>query len=179
MSDGHKTSTIPRPRDPSRAIDRFSSTTSLSSLSALTSSLTKPIPVEKQLVKGRGKRLVFGLVGTVIAASLIASLYVLPVKSWMQQRDDLQTKQNELTVLNNANAQLAADVNRLQTNDGIKEAARQELGYIGVGEERISVLSTPNAPLTLPAGWPYDTIAQIIAVRSIAPVTPVEPVATP
>lgn len=179
VSDGHKTSTIPRPRDLSRAIDRRDSMSSRRSLSSMTSSLTKPIPAEKQLVKGRGKRLVFGLVGTVIAAALIASLYVLPVKSWMQQRKDLQTKQNELTVLNNANAQLAGDVNRLQTNDGIKEAARQELGYIGVGEERISVLSTPNAPLTLPAGWPYDTIAQIIAVRSAAPVAPVEPVATP
>jgi hypothetical protein len=122
---------------------------------------------------------VFALVGTVIAAALIASLYVLPVKSWMQQRDDLQQKRNELTVLNNANAQLAADVNRLQTPDGIKEAARQELGYIGVGEERISVLSTPNAPLALPAGWPYDTISQIIAVRAAPPVAPVAPVATP
>jgi cell division protein FtsB len=127
---------------------------------------TRPIAKEKQLVKGRGKRLLFALVATVIAAALIASLFVLPVKSWLQQRDDLARKQNELAVLGNANAQLAADVNRLQTPDGIKEAARQEVGYVGIGEQRISVLSTPNAPLTLPTGWPYDAIAQIVAVRS-------------
>ncbi len=121
-------------------------------------------------MKGRGKRAFFALVAVVIAAALIASLFVLPVKSWMQQRDDLARKQNELAVLSNANAQLAADVNRLQTPDGIKEAARQEVGFVGVGEQRISVLSMPDAPLTLPTGWPYDAITQIIAVRAVAPV---------
>jgi cell division protein FtsB len=127
---------------------------------------TRPIAQEKQLVKGRGKRAIFALIAIVIAAALIASLFVLPVKSWLRQRDDLAQKRNELAVLSDANAQLAADVNRLQTPVGIKEAARQEVGYVGVGEQRISVLSTPNAPVTLPTGWPYDAIAQIIAVRA-------------
>jgi cell division protein FtsB len=161
VSDGHRTSCIPRPRDATRAsrspeadVSRFGE-------------FTRPIANDKQLVKGRGKRLFFALVAVVIAAALAASLFVLPVKSWLQQRDDLARKQNQLAVLNSANAQLAADVSRLQTPDGIKEAARQEVGYVGVGEQRISVLSTPNAPLTLPTGWPYDAIAQIIAVRSI------------
>ena len=31
------------------------------------------------------------------------------------------------------------------------------------------VLSTPNAPITLPIGWPYDAIAQIVAVRTAVP----------
>ena len=107
----------------------------------------------------------------------MASLFVLPVKSWLQQRDDLARKQNELAVLNNANAQLAGDVTHLQTPDGIKEAARQEIGLVSIGEQRITVLATPNAPLTLPTGWPYDGIAEIIAVRNtpVAPVAPVTP----
>jgi cell division protein FtsB len=145
--------------------------------SSLFGELTRPIAQDKQLVKGRGKRLFFALVAMVIAAALIASLFVLPVKSWLQQRDDLAKKQNELAVLSDANAQLAADVNRLQTPDGIKEAARQEVGYVGVGEQRISVLSTPDAPVTLPTGWPYDAIAQIIAVRAASP--PVAAATTP
>lgn len=163
MSDGHRTTSIQRPRSSARALlerevdaSRFAE-------------LTRPIAKEKQLVKGRGKRLVFAFIALVIAAALIASLFVLPVKSWRQQRHDLTKKQNELAVLGNANAQLAADVNRLQTPDGVKEAARQEVGYVGIGEQRISVLSTPDAPLTLPTGWPYDAIAQIIAVRSTPP----------
>ena len=168
MSDGHKTTTIPRPEhrvDPARVDStRF------------TSSLTKAIPADKRLVKGRGKRIVFALAALVIAAALVASLFVLPVKSWLKQRHDLAHKQEQLAVLNDANAQLAADINRLQTADGVKEAARQEVGYVGLGEERISVLSTANAPLTLPSGWPYDTITQIIAVRAApAPQQPATP----
>ncbi|MEO8267319.1 MAG: septum formation initiator family protein [Ilumatobacteraceae bacterium] len=176
MSDGHRTTCIQRPRDATRGSTRTDS--SEPSDPSRFAEFTRPIAKDKRLVKGRGKRLVFLLIAVVIAAALIASLFVLPVKSWLQQRDDLTRKQNELAVLNNANAQLAADVTRLQTPDGIKEAARQEVGYVGIGEQRISVLKTPNAPLTLPTGWPYDAIAQIIAVRN-TPVAPVAPVAAP
>ncbi len=160
MSDGHRTTSIQRPRDPARKLLDHEVDTSRFA------EFTRPIAKDKQLVKGRVKRLAFALVAMVIAAALIASLFVLPVKSWRQQRADLARKQNELAVLSNANAQLAADVNRLQTPDGIKEAARQEVGYVSIGEQRISVLATPDAPITLPTGWPYDAIAQIIAVRS-------------
>ena len=175
VSDGHRTTCIQRPRDATRAsLDRESD-------SSRFAEYTRPIDKNKQLVKGRGKRAVFALVALVIAAALIASLFVLPVKSWLQQRDDLARKQNELAVLTNANAQLAADVNRLQTPEGIKEAARQEVGFVSIGEQRISVLPTPSAPLTLPAGWPYDAISQIVTVRSAAaaaaPIAPL--VATP
>ena len=175
VSDGHRTTCIQRPRDATRAQSSEAADPSRFA------EFTRPIAKDKRLVKGRGKRLVFSLIALVIAAALIASLFVLPVKSWLQQRDDLTRKQNELSVLNNANAQLAADVTRLQTPDGIKEAARQEVGYVGIGEQRISVLTTPNAPLTLPTGWPYDTIAQIIAVRNtpVAAVAPVTAPATP
>lgn len=168
MSDGHRTTSIQRPRHIASA--RFDHQPDASRFAEF----TRPDVNDKQLVKGRGKRLVFALIAMVIVAALIASLFVLPVKSWVQQRDDLARKRNELAVLNNANAQLAADVNRLQTPDGIKEAARQEVGFVGVGEQRISVLSTPNAPLSLPMGWPYDAIVQIIAVRS-SPASSVTP----
>ncbi len=188
MSDGHRTTCIQRPRDATRTSNqrgsqRGSHHVDSSSFAdgSILSEFTRPIAKEKQLVKGRGKRLFFALVAMVIAAALIASLFVLPVKSWLQQRDDLARKQNELAVLSDANAQLAADVNRLQTPDGIREAAREEVGYVSVGEQRISVLSTPEAPLTLPAGWPYDAISQIIAVRSaatLAAATTAAPVAT-
>jgi cell division protein FtsB len=181
VSDGHRTTCIQRPRDATRAsLSRDSDAARVSSSDpSRFAEFTRPIAKDKRLVKGRGKRLAFALVAVVIAAALIASLFVLPVKSWLQQRDDLARKQNELAVLNNANAQLAADVSRLQTPDGIKEAARQEVGMVGFGEQRISVLTTPNAPLTLPVGWPYDAIAQIIAVRAAAaaatPVPAVDP----
>jgi len=168
VSDGHLTTLIQRPRDLTAAADAASRPRARDDarFAELSRPVTTAIKRDKQLVKGRGKRLVFALVAVVIAAALAASLFVLPVKSWRQQRDDLARKRNELAVLSNANAQLAADVNRLQTPDGIKEAARQEVGFVGVGEQRISVLGTPDAPVTLPVGWPYDAITQIVAVRA-------------
>ena len=177
MSDGHRTTCIQRPRDAARAsLEReFDRDVDQSRFAEF----TRPVAKDKRLVKGRGKRAVFALFALVIAAALIASLFVLPVKSWIEQRDDLARKQSELAVLSNANAQLAADVNRLQTPEGIKEAARQEVGYVGIGEQRIAVLSMPNASLTLPTGWPYDAITQIIAVRAApvvaAPAAPATP----
>jgi cell division protein FtsB len=163
VSDGHKTTAIRRPGDIGRvAVDQRRD-------SSRFADFTRPVPHERRLVKGRGKRLFFAFVATVIAAALAASLFVLPIKAWQQQRDDLARKQQTLAVLNDAKAQLAADVSRLQTPDGIKEAARQEVGYIAPGEKRISVGPTPNAPIALPTGWPYDAISQIIAVRSASP----------
>jgi cell division protein FtsB len=163
VSDGHKTTAVRRPTGAVKTrahggvdASRFSE-------------FTRPIAKDKQLVKGRGKRIAFAGVAVVIAAALIASLFVLPVKSWMQQRDDMARKQNELDQLSKANAQLATDVNRLQTPDGIKEAARQDVGYGVPGEKRVTVLPLPAAPLALPAGWPYDAITQIAAVRTSPP----------
>ena len=37
------------------------------------------------------------------------------------------------------------------------------------GEIRLTVLPAPNAPITMPSGWPYDTMAQIVAVRAANP----------
>ena len=49
-----------------------------------------------------------------------------------------------------------------------------------VGEQRISVLATPDAPIALPAGWPYDAITQIVAVRAgLAAAAPANQPATP
>jgi cell division protein FtsB len=109
----------------------------------------------------------------VVIAAIVAALFVLPVNTWIQQRSDLEDKQARLAVITQANDQLTGEVARLQTTDGIKEAAREVIGYTEVGEVRVSTSPAPPAPLTLPAGWPFDAVSQIIAVRSAA--TPASP----
>jgi cell division protein FtsB len=133
---------------------------------------TRPISRDKQLVKGRGKRGFVAIGAMVITAALVAALFVLPVKAWLRQQDDIARKQKELTALEAANNELADEVNRLQTPEGIKEAAREEIGYVQRGEIRLSVLPAPDAPITMPDGWPYDAVAQIVAVRSQGAITP-------
>jgi len=128
---------------------------------------TRPITRDKQLVKG-SYRLLIGVGAIIVFAALLAALFVLPLKSWFRQRDDLTERRRELAVLDAANAQLTAEVNYLQTPDGILEAARAEIGYGNLGERRLTVMPAPDAPVALPAGWPYDGVTQIVAVRTAA-----------
>jgi cell division protein FtsB len=161
-SGGHKTSAIQRPKDPTRArtrpVDRHDDDSRFSDF-------TLPIPREKQLVRGRGKRSIIALAAVVITAALVAALFVLPVKAWLRQADDISAKQKELAALDDANAKLGNEVDRLNTPEGIAEAARQEIGYVRRGEIRLTMLPAPAAPLTMPSGWPYDTLAKVIDAR--------------
>lgn len=133
---------------------------------------TRPIAVEKQLVRGGAKRRIIAIGAAVITAAFIAALFVLPVQAWLRQQDDLDRKEDQLAALEDANAELANEVNQLQTAEGIEQAAREEIGYVQNGEIRYTVLPPPEAPLALPGGWPYDTIAQIVAVRAKASANP-------
>lgn len=136
-----------------------------------TRDLTKPIPREKQLVTGSAKRI--GLVvGTVVVfAAIVAALFPIPIRTWLRQGDDIVRKEDELAALEQANAGLANEVDRLKTPEGIEEAAREEIGYVRRGELQLTVLPLPEAPTALPGGWPFDAAAQIVALR-VAGTTP-------
>lgn len=117
-------------------------------------------------------RPLFWLGGAVVMAAVVAALFVLPVRDWFAQDEALAEKRSELAVLEQTNTELAAANARLQTDDGVREAAREEIGYVMPGEQRQTVMPVPSAPATLPTGWPYDTISQIIAVQSAPPPVP-------
>jgi cell division protein FtsB len=177
MSGSHKTSAIARPygvaAHPSRPRrDRRDHT--------LLDDFTRPIEPEHRLVTSRSNRWVLGVLAVAVVGALLAALFVLPVQAWMQQQDEISVKQQQLQVLTDANDELTADVQHLQTVEGAREAARDELGVIDRGEERISILPSAAGALPLPAGWPYDAVSQIAAVRlapptSVAPATSVIP----
>lgn len=144
VSDGHRTASIPRP-----ATGRRSST---------------PEPV--RLTGHRRSRFALGVLATVIVAAIAAALVVLPARAWMNQRAELADKRTELSTLERANDELAADIDRLSTPEGIEDAARVELGYQMAGETRVATIEIPAAPTDLPKGWPYSMVKQILAVRS-------------
>jgi cell division protein FtsB len=206
VKDGHRTSTIARPRVSAASVDARTrvrgtagrrsakattsgktsgATTTRSSTrtpvrSGLISDFTTPIPRDKQILSHRRGRLALGLVATLIALAIGAALFVLPVKSWLHQRDDLRTRTSELQTLDAANNQLQSEVDRLQTEDGIREAARTEIDYVPKGEKRVTVMPVPSASPALPASWPYNLIGSIIALRqaeatavAVAPATTV------
>jgi len=177
VNDGHRTSTIPRPKarevvPPTRGRSRGDRTstaqrtdTRSSDRPSIINDFTTPIERTKQLVPDKRGRLVVALFSVIIAAAIGAALFVLPVKSWLQQRDDLATRTGELDTLNAANDQLQSEVERLQTDAGVREAARSEIDFVEAGEERFTVLPPSNDATVLPTGWPYNLISSIVALR--------------
>ncbi len=128
----------------------------------------------------RRGRFVLTAVAALIVLAISAALFVLPIKSWLKQRDQLSTRADQLATLDAANNQLQTEVDRLQTNDGVKQAAREVIDYVEKGEQRITVMPVGSAPTALPDGWPYNLITKIIAIRqaeaggtiTLAPSTP-------
>ncbi len=168
---GHKTSAIQRPADAVKAGTRPTERPD----DTKHHDFTRPIPQEKRLIRGRGKRSIIGLLAAVIFAALAGALFVLPVKAWLRQQTEIDRKQSEVAALDQANADLTGEVNHLNTPEGIEEAAREEIGYVQRNEIRITMVGPSKAPVKMPSGWPYDAVAQIIAVRRAASAAPAAP----
>ena len=100
---------------------------------------------------------------------MAAAVFILPIGTWRDQDNDLVQRQTQLDELQRVNGQLAAEVDRLKTDDGVREAAREEIGFVQIGEKRTSVLPTPPLPAELPDGWPYNVVSEIFAARSAGP----------
>ena len=99
----------------------------------------------------------------------MAALFILPVQTWLDQDTDLVQRQAELDELQRVNGQLAGEVDRLQTDDGVREAAREEIGFVESGDRRTTILPMPPLPNQLPPGWPYNVVTGILAARTAGP----------
>jgi cell division protein FtsB len=130
--------------------------------------LTRPIGIDRRITRKRRSNVFLGLIALVIAGAIAAALFLLPVQTYFAQDDVLARRQAQLDQLDAVNADLQREVDRLGTDDGVREAAREEIGYVDAGENRQSVLEFPDLPTDLPDGWPYDLVTDIIAVRTAA-----------
>lgn len=131
--------------------------------------LTRPIAAEQRIATNRKPAILLGVAGLVVAGAIGAALFGLPVRTWFGQNDELARLTEQESELNSVNADLQREVDRLQTADGIVEAARDELGLIKWGEQRETVTNLPPLPTDLPDGWPYGSVEQIIALRTAPP----------
>jgi len=110
----------------------------------------------------------FGLAALVVAGAIGAALFVLPVRTWFAQDDELKALEHERSELQGVNTDLQDEVDRLQTDEGIIEAAREELGQVQPGDNRQTMSELPPLPRDLPAGWPYSQMDSILTVRAQA-----------
>lgn len=143
-----------------------------SSRSRRAADLTRPTPRSERLVPRTLGRIALLIGALVVIGSFANSFLVLPVQSWFGQRTEIEDRQEELDVLRAATDRLQQEVDRLNTPAGVEDAARDELGFVMVGEDRRTVVGTPQAPLDLPRGWPYDVVDQIVTTRQAEAVIP-------
>ncbi len=130
--------------------------------------LTRPVHVDHKLFQRAISRNITLTVSVVILAALAVALIGLPVRGLFGQRSDITQRQQEFAALEDANEQLQTEIQRLQTPEGIRETARKELGYLLPGEKRLALLEAPALNPTLPTGWPYNVVTNILAVRATA-----------
>ena len=128
--------------------------------------LTRPIAKAQRITPNRRPAIVLGLVGLLVAGTIGAALFGLPVRTWFAQDDELARLELQRDELQSVNSDLQREVDRLQTETGVMEAAREELGLIKWGERRETVTNLPDLPTDLPDGWPYSPVEQIIALRA-------------
>ena len=155
-----KTTSIPRPKEPAKASDDGRSRLG---------DFTRPIPVEKRLFRRPKLALFSGVFVLLVIGTLAAAVFILPLGTWFDQSDQLVQRQAELDELQRVNGQLSGEVERLGTDDGVREAAREEIGFVEEGDQRSTILPLPPVPSDLPDGWPYNVVTQIFAARTAGP----------
>jgi hypothetical protein len=132
----------------------------------MTRSIARPTPVDAHLGRARATKNILKAGGTLVAMAALVSLVVIPVTDYLDQQEVLAKRTAEFDALADANEQLQNEVNDLSTPEGIRNAARTQLGYVLPGEQRLSFARTPELPTTLPAQWPFTLVSDIVAVRT-------------
>ena len=143
----------------------------------LSRSISQPTPEHARLTRHRGVVWVLRAVGASVAVAALFSLFVFPVRDYVAQSQTLDRKLAEFDALAEANEQLQNEVNDLATTEGIRNAARTQLGYVLPGESRIALAPMPDLPTDLPDAWPYTLISDIVAIRAQVAGTPSSPLA--
>ena len=98
-------------------------------------------------------------------AALVVTFFVVPIRTWVSQRDLLDSRAAQYGVYEEVNDALQDEVDALTAPEGVRQAVRSQLGYLLPNERRIPLLAQPTAPITLPARWPYTLVADIVNLR--------------
>ena len=104
----------------------------------------------------------FILIGLV---ALTVTFLVMPIRTWMNQRDLLDMRSTKYGVYEEVNDALQDEIDALSAPEGVRQAIRSQLGYLLPNERRIPLLAQPEAPITLPDRWPYTMVAGIVSIR--------------
>jgi hypothetical protein len=143
----------------------------------LSRAIARPTPEHSRLTRFKSVQLLLRVGGATVALAAMFSLFVFPVRDYVSQSGSLTRKLGEIEALAEANEQLQNEVNDLATPEGIRNAARSQLGYVLPGEQRIALAPMPDLPTVLPNTWPYTLISDIVTIRANVVATTKDPLA--
>ena len=118
-------------------------------------------PLQRVLVSEKTRRYLFWLF--ILAVVVVILIWAIqPIRLWLDQREELSTKQQELTDIQSSNSALEQRAEELQTPEQIELFARQNFGFIREGEEAYAVLPAAPGPLRIPSSWPFTELADAL-----------------
>ncbi|MCY3560803.1 MAG: septum formation initiator family protein [bacterium] len=88
------------------------------------------------------RRVLRALVVVAVSGAAVAITWtwgVNPVQNWFAQRDQIAQLEARLAEVQASNADLAAEIERLQTDAEIERIARRDLGLVYPGEEAYAI----------------------------------------
>ena len=135
-------------------------------LKDLTRDIVRPDPGVHRLSQRREVRWAVRITVFAVVIAFMIAVVVFPVRDYFVQNSTLAQKTSELEALADANEQLQSEVNQLKTAEGTRNAARDQLGYVLPGEQRVTLLPPTALPTDLPDAWPYTLVTDILKVRS-------------
>jgi len=110
----------------------------------------------------RARRRLVGAVTASVVAIAVLFLAGLPVKTYLQQRNDTRKAEAALAEVQEERQRIARETSRLETPAAIEERAREELGFQRPDEETYNVLPVPSEPLGLPDAWPFTGVERAL-----------------
>ena len=119
------------------------------------------------LVRSRRLRIATAPVGLIMLFALVASLFVFPVRTWLNQRNVLAERQAEYAAYEDIVENLQDQVPYLQSPQGLRDAIRTQLGYLAPDEKRVPLMEAPELSATFPERWPYTIVSTMMLVRTL------------
>ena len=95
----------------------------------------------------RGYVLPLSIVGAIV---ITAYFFVTPIRTWNTQRDLLTERSNRYAAFEEVNDVLQDEVDALRDPAGVRQAIREQLGYLLPNERRVPMLASPDAQSRCP-----------------------------
>ncbi len=101
----------------------------------------------------------------IVAVAVVLLVFVFPTRTYLSQRHQLALTADELHLLDQQNAQLSAQVARLQTDAEIERIAREQYHLVRPGERAFGILPPSTPPTTAAPARPAPAPSRDILHR--------------